>query len=128
MFDPSRKDTGIKILDHKAFIEEISEFAQKEYQNENIMKKMKGEWEPLEFTCVQMQGKDGFILAGESVELIQTALDDHIMKTQTMKSSPYAEFMFAQIEQWENTLMRTQDNLELWLKVQAVWMNLEPVF
>jgi len=45
-----------------------------------------------------------------------------------MKSSPYAEFMIKDIEAWEKVLMRTQENLDLWLKVQAVWMYLEPVF
>jgi dynein heavy chain len=45
-----------------------------------------------------------------------------------MKSSPYAEFMIKDIEAWEKILMRTQENLDLWLKVQAVWMYLEPVF
>lgn len=45
-----------------------------------------------------------------------------------MKGSPYAKFMLDEIIDWENSLMRTQDNLDLWLKVQAVWMYLEPVF
>jgi len=34
-----------------------------------------------------------------------------------MKSSPYAEFMIRDIEAWEKILMRTQENLDLWLKV-----------
>lgn len=45
-----------------------------------------------------------------------------------MKGSPFAKFMLPEIEKWETTLMRTQENLELWLKVQATWMYLEPVF
>lgn len=45
-----------------------------------------------------------------------------------MKGSPFAKFMLDEITEWENILMRTQDNLDLWLKVQAVWMYLEPVF
>jgi len=36
--------------------------------------------------------------------------------------------MLPQIVSWENSLIQTQDNLDLWLKVQAVWMYLEPVF
>lgn len=45
-----------------------------------------------------------------------------------MKGSPYAKFMLESIIEWEATLLRTQDNLDLWLKVQAAWMYLEPVF
>lgn len=45
-----------------------------------------------------------------------------------MKGSPYAKFMLEEIAGWENTLLRTQDNLDLWLKVQSAWMYLEPVF
>jgi hypothetical protein len=34
------------------------------------MKKMKDEWEPLEFTCKEVAGKDSKILAGDAVEII----------------------------------------------------------
>lgn len=112
----------------KDALEEISDRATKEWNNEKTMKKMKEEWEPLEFTCKEVAGKDSKILSGDAVELIQTTLDDHIIKTQTMKGSPYAKFMLQDIVEWEELLMRTQDNLDLWLKVQAVWMYLEPVF
>jgi len=92
------------------------------------MSKMKDEWGPLEFTCAEVAGKDSFILSGEAVELIQATLDDHIIKTQTMKGSPFAKFMIKEIGEWETMLMRTQENLDMWLKVQAVWLYLEPVF
>jgi dynein heavy chain len=45
-----------------------------------------------------------------------------------MKGSPYAKFMLDTIVDWENMLMRTQDNLDKWLKVQSTWMYLQPVF
>jgi len=45
-----------------------------------------------------------------------------------MKGSPFAKFMLEEIGNWEVMLMRTQDNLDKWLKVQATWMYLQPVF
>jgi len=89
---------------------------------------MQEAWEPLKFLCKEVPGKSSKILQGDAVEEIQTILDDHIIKTQTMKGSPFAKFMLPQIVEWEELLMGTQDNLDLWLKVQAVWMYLEPVF
>jgi len=92
------------------------------------MTKMKDEWQPLEFSCVSVPGKDSYILSGEALEILETVLDDHIIKTQTMKGSPFAKFMLPEIEEWESIIMNTQDNLDLWKKVQATWMYLEPVF
>lgn len=121
--DPSKRD----------MIEEISDKASKEFGNMKTMDKMREEWGPLEFTCNQCEGKDfkgapQYIISGEAVENIQTALDDHVIKTQTMKGSPFAKFMLDEITKWEANLLRTQDNLDIWLKVQATWMYLEPVF
>ena len=78
---------------HKERLEEISERASKEYGNHKTMTKMREDWEPLAYECLTVAGKDSFILSGEAVELIQTTLDDHIIKTQTMKGSPFAKFM-----------------------------------
>jgi len=51
-----------------------------------------------------------------------------LIKTQTMKGSPYARYFLEDIIKWEEQLIKTQENVEMWLKVQAVWMYLEPVF
>lgn len=99
--------TNLGALGKKDLIEEISEKASKEFSNEKAMTKMRDEWEPLEFMAISVPGKDSYILSGESVELIQTALDDHIIKTQTMKGSPFAKFMLDKIIAWETTLLRT---------------------
>jgi dynein heavy chain len=45
-----------------------------------------------------------------------------------MKGSPFAKEFRTEIEVFEEKLMRTQTNLEIWLKLQSVWMYLEPVF
>ena len=107
-------------------LEEISDTASKEYKNELMMSSMKDEWKEVNYTCKKW--KDSYILEGEAVEEIQTFLDDHIVKTQTMKGSPYAKFFVDEILEWEKKLLTNQDNLDVWLKVQAVWLYLAPVF
>lgn len=85
VFDPSTMTADscaqLRVTDHTEQLEEISDKASKEWSNEKTMGKMKEEWEPLEFTAVECPGKDSYILAGEAVEAIQTALDDHVIKT-----------------------------------------------
>ena len=84
------------------------------------------DWEPIEFTPKEWKGSA--ILDGEAVEILQTTLDDHIIKTQTMRGSPYIEPFKEKIFDWEDTLMLTQENLTVWLEVQSTWVYLEPIF
>jgi dynein heavy chain len=69
-------------------IEEISDVAQKEHSNQTLLHNMYADWVPLRWECKEF--KDTFILDGEAVENITVVLDDHLIKTQTMKGSPYA--------------------------------------
>lgn len=34
------------------------------------MKKMRGEWQIIEFTTAEVSGKDSYILSGEAVEIL----------------------------------------------------------
>jgi dynein heavy chain, axonemal len=71
-------------------LEEIADTATKEYTNEKTLKQMELDWEPLDFEPTDQKGT--YKLGGDCIELIQQTLDDHLIKAQTMKGSPYAKF------------------------------------
>lgn len=96
-------------------LEEISASATKEYALEKNLEKMKSEWEDIVFECVPYRETGVHILA--AVDDIQVMLDDHILKAQTMRGSPYIKPFEAEMQAWEEKLIMMQDILEQWLTV-----------
>jgi dynein heavy chain len=114
----------------------ISEGASKEFKLEQMLVKMKKEWdgtnnnpptEPIAF-IISPHGDSGTYKFAGGLEEIQMLLDDHIVKSQTMLGSPFVKPFEEDTQEWSDMLNKTQDILDNALKVQATWMYLYPIF
>jgi dynein heavy chain, axonemal len=67
---------------------------------------MQEEWRSMEFEVKPYKETGTYLVAG--VDEIITLLDDHIVKTQTMRGSPYIKPVEAECRAWELRLKYAQ--------------------
>jgi len=102
----------------------LSTAAGKQHGLKKAMAFMKRDWDPHEFGTNERNGVP--LLQG--IDDIQTVLDDHISKTQAIRSSPFCKPFEAEVHKWEATLMYIQDFIDQTIALQRSWMALEPIF
>ncbi|KAH8862796.1 Dynein heavy chain 3, axonemal [Schistosoma japonicum] len=107
-------------------LEEVGAGAAKEHQLETTLSKMKVEWSLMKFELIPYRDTGLSILS--AIDDIQVMLDDHIIKAQTMRNSPYIKPFEEEMVAWEAKLISMNDIIDVWLKVQATWLYLEPIF
>ncbi|KAG7196964.1 hypothetical protein KM043_000229 [Ampulex compressa] len=112
--------------DYVSKFEGIAESATKEGSLEKALSRMYHDWTAVSFTVNPYRDSGTYVIA--SVDEIQLLLDDHLTKAQTMKNSLYIRPFEKETLQWESKLLLLQDIIDYWLKVQATWMYLEPIF
>jgi dynein heavy chain len=112
--------------DHIDQIQEICVKAEKEYSLERSLKSMQEEWGELEFDVKPYKESGTFIVGG--IDDIITLLDDHVVKTQTMRQSLFIAPIEAEARLWEKQLHYAQHLIDDWIACQKAWMYLEPIF
>lgn len=107
-------------------LEQISTSAGNEFELNLQLANMQSEWTDVRFELLNYRDSDTHILA--ALDDIQSLLDDHILKAQAMRGSPYIAALGDKANDWEEKLVTMQDIMDTWLSVQSTWMYLEPIF
>uniref|UniRef100_A0A7S2P1M5 Uncharacterized protein n=1 Tax=Leptocylindrus danicus TaxID=163516 RepID=A0A7S2P1M5_9STRA len=100
--------------------------AEKEHGLETSLGAMKAEWNLVEFSMRNYKDTGTFVVGG--VDNIMALLDDHIVKTQTMRGSPFIKPIESTCKKWEEKLKYSLSLIEEMIACQKNWMYLEPIF
>ena len=147
---------GIK--EHLDTIQGVATVAEKQFSLEKALEAMRTEWAGISFECVEYTRASAFIdlamldaeenqepnadgtaptnaLQGSKltyivrgVDDIIALLDDHIVKIQTMRASPFIRPIDQRARAWERKLNYLQSLIDEWMATQRAWLYLHPVF
>ncbi|XP_072386040.1 dynein axonemal heavy chain 7 isoform X2 [Diabrotica undecimpunctata] len=104
----------------------ISSGATKERELYRNLQKMKAEWNEILFKISQFKETGINILS--ALDDIQIILEDHILKALTMRGSIFVKPYEAEVKEFYKRLVRINNTLEVWGKVQSQWLYLLPIF
>eukprot|EP00741_Cyanophora_paradoxa_P008927 tig00000142_g8641.t1 len=114
------------LLNHMPAVREVSDLACKEYAIETALDSMTNEWRKMKFETIAYR-ETGLSVLRATEEVVQL-LEDHLIKTQAMRASPYIKPFQDRVAKWEDQLRLVQDILDEWLRCQTSWTYLQPIF
>ncbi|VVC44482.1 Dynein heavy chain, domain-2,Dynein heavy chain domain,Dynein heavy chain, P-loop containing D4 domain,P- [Cinara cedri] len=106
--------------------EVISISATKEEELRKSLQKMKEDWKTIQLSVSPYKDSNINILTG--LDDIQALLDDHFIKTISIRGSAFVKPIENEVKEWFNTLNRMNMTLEEWERVQIQWLYLMPIF
>ncbi|KAF5300254.1 hypothetical protein FQR65_LT09209 [Abscondita terminalis] len=121
-----QKLMNMGLLDKIDQYEVISMSAIKERELLHNLLRMQSEWDAVYFNTSTY--KDTGIEILTALDDIQAVLDDHIIKTLTMRGSVFVKPYESLVREWYDKIIRINDTLEEWGKVQSQWLYLLPIF
>ena len=119
-----RKVLRLDLGDFMPKLEAISIAATREHALELTLQDMKNEWKQVNFKTLPYRDGETDYKILDTVESIKDHLDDHLLKTQIMRGSPYFKAFEVEVKKWEFQLDRVQTVLHLWQRVQEHWLYL----
>jgi hypothetical protein len=99
-----------KVLTFADAFEELSAGAQKEHSLKRALANMKLDWATIKFSTTLYKETRCPILRG--IDEIQAVLDDHIVKTQAIRSSPFCKPFEGDVLSWEAKLTIIQEFID----------------
>jgi dynein heavy chain len=114
------------VLDFVEELQGIAAAAQKQFSLRRALQSMKDEWRTCTYETMAYKESGTYLLKG--IDDVQTLLDDHIVKVQAIRGSPFCQPFRRDAEDWEKKLILIQDSLDQVLMVQKTWLYLEPIF
>ena len=118
----------LEVNRHLERLAEVSDNASREWSMEKTLDDMLAKWGGVRFGLKEWKETGTCIMEGAPIDDAQALLDEHIIKTQAMRSSPFAKPFVDRTGPWEARLQRLQEIVDEWLKCQSKWLYLEPIF
>jgi dynein heavy chain len=123
----------LQLTNYAAKIAELSDNAKKELKIEVQLNDIERIWKydsgsDLEIQQVQATSSNEIYFKIASTENIYQLIDDHMVKLNNMKSSPYYKQFEDKIDLWETNINTITETLELLIIVQGKWQYLESIF
>ncbi|CCI46649.1 unnamed protein product [Albugo candida] len=131
-FEETEEDLTLNALLEKGVtlhfdaVEKIGASAEKEFSLQRTLTAMIAEWENVDVQCISYRTSQTFVLQG--IDEIITLLIDHLLKTQSLRSSLYIHHIEKDCKSWEKKLQYAQQVLDEWMQCQRTWLYLESIF